>query len=169
MDRSSEKGSAWVGYTMRAATVDDFAFIHELRVSGLREHVERIWGWDDRDQRARFARGFVADAYQMIVVDGRDVGAVSIAWSADDVFVADIEIAAEWRGRGLGSAVLGDILAEARRRGLPARLQVLHGNPARRLYERVGFEAIGETATHVAMRLAPPGTAVCGVDDHRAG
>lgn len=169
MDRSSETGSAWVRYSMRAATVEDFAFIHKLRVSGLREHVERIWGWDDDDQRARFARNFVADAYQVIVVNGRDVGAILVEWGSDDVFLADIEIMAEWRGRGLGSAVLGDILAAARRRGQPVRLQVLQGNPARRLYERLGFEAIGETATHVTMRLAPPGTGADGVDEHQAG
>jgi GNAT superfamily N-acetyltransferase len=136
MERNAGDSSGPPAYTLRAATADDVAFIHALRVSGLRVHVERIWGWDDGDQRARFARRYVAEAYQVIEVDARDVGAVSVEWGSDGVFLDDVEIAAEWRG--LGNAVLGGILTEAQRRGLPVRLQVLRGNPARRWYERLG-------------------------------
>ncbi len=45
-----------------------------------------------------------------------------------------------YRGAGLGAELLGAAVAEARRRSLPAlSLSVEEGNPARRLYERVGF------------------------------
>ena len=108
-------------YTLRPATVDDFAFILSLRASGLREHVERIWGWDGCDQRDRVARRFEPRAYKVIVVAGRDVGAVSVAWRAGAALLADIEIAADDRGRGLGTAVLANILAEARRRNRDGR------------------------------------------------
>jgi ribosomal protein S18 acetylase RimI-like enzyme len=142
-------------YTLRPAKADDFELILELRVFGLREHVDRIWSWDDAAQRARFERRFIPAAYQVIVVEGRDVGAMAVEWTASAAFLTDIEIAPEWRGLGLGTAVLRDLLAEAGRQGLPVALQVLKGNPARGWYERLGFEIVGETATHIAMR-APP-------------
>ena len=45
-----------------------------------------------------------------------------------------------YRGAGLGAALVGAAVAEARRRSLPAlSLSVEDGNPARRLYERLGF------------------------------
>ncbi|HJQ97663.1 MAG TPA: hypothetical protein VJ826_05065, partial [Candidatus Polarisedimenticolaceae bacterium] len=43
------------------------------------------------------------------------------------------------------------LLKEAAQRGVRVRLQVLHQNPARRLYERLGFHAVSETPTHVEM------------------
>ncbi|MGY2129133.1 GNAT family N-acetyltransferase [Blastococcus sp. SYSU DS0617] len=45
-----------------------------------------------------------------------------------------------YRGAGLGAALVGAAVAEARRRSLLAlSLSVEEGNPARRLYERFGF------------------------------
>ena len=41
---------------------------------------------------------------------------------------------------------------QAKQRGLPVRLRVLHRNRARHLYERHGFEGVGETETHWLMR-----------------
>ena len=152
MGRSTGEGSHPVAYTLRPATADDFAFIYRLRVSGLREHVARIWGWDEGEQRARFAGQFSPGAYQVIVVDGQDVGAVSVAWGSDEVFLSDLEVAPPWRRRGVGTAVLGDILAEARRRQRVVRLQVLKGNPARRrLLNRGSFD---RQARHIGQHLA---------------
>ena len=50
-------------------------------------------------------------------------------------------VAAGWRGRGIGSALIAGLLAEARARGLrQVRLEVTDANPrARALYERQGF------------------------------
>jgi GNAT superfamily N-acetyltransferase len=141
-------------YRLRAATQRDAAFIYGLRVAGLRPYVARIWGWDDAVQAARFREQVAPVRYDIIVVDGRDVGAVAVEWRRDEVLLADIEVAPAWRGRGLGTAIIGEVLAEAERRGLPVILQVLKGNPARRLYERLGFRVVGETPTHDRMRTA---------------
>lgn len=48
------------------------------------------------------------------------------------------------RGRGVGSRLLADLIEHARSRGLPGlSLSVEEGNPARALYERLGFVAAG--------------------------
>jgi ribosomal protein S18 acetylase RimI-like enzyme len=59
------------------------------------------------------------------------------------------------RGRGLGGAIVRSIVEDATRRRSPVRLQVLRPNPARRLYERLGFRVVGETVTHVEMLHEP--------------
>ena len=54
-------------------------------------------------------------------------------------------VVADLRGHGIGVALVEDSLTEARRLGFDA-LQfnlVFESNPARRLYERLGFEAVG--------------------------
>jgi GrpB-like predicted nucleotidyltransferase (UPF0157 family) len=52
----------------------------------------------------------------------------------------------------LGTAIICGAMTEAALRGLPVALQVFKGNPARHLYERLGFTVVGETSTHFLMR-----------------
>ncbi len=49
------------------------------------------------------------------------------------------------RGRGLGRRLVEHSIAEARRLGFDAMMfnMVFESNPARRLYERLGFEVVG--------------------------
>jgi L-amino acid N-acyltransferase YncA len=51
----------------------------------------------------------------------------------------------ELRGRGIGRALVEHSIAEAQRHGFDALMfnLVFESNPARRLYERLGFEAVG--------------------------
>lgn len=58
----------------------------------------------------------------------------------DTVGVFDVVTAASHRGRGLASALLKRALADAREAGATnAYLQVVSTNPAKRVYERLGF------------------------------
>ncbi len=50
------------------------------------------------------------------------------------------------RGRGVGETLLDALIAEATRRGVGLCLNVRHDNPARRLYERVGFALVPGSA-----------------------
>jgi GNAT superfamily N-acetyltransferase len=63
---------------------------------------------------------------------------------ADDVPEVSMGVAVGWRGRGVGTAMLAGLIAQARSRGLRRlSLSVEDGNRARRLYERAGFTAVG--------------------------
>ena len=46
------------------------------------------------------------------------------------------------RGRGIGTALVEQVIADAEARAVPVRLGVLEHNPARRLYERLGFRVV---------------------------
>ena len=67
----------------------------------------------------------------------------SIEFNGFDAFVDEFYLAAEFRGRGIGTRVLDLIRAEARARGINAlHLEVARDNaPARALYRKAGFEA----------------------------
>ena len=69
--------------------------------------------------------------------------------------MVDIAISAAERGRGLGGAVLGTWCDRADETGRTLTLTVAPGNPARRLYERLGLEAVAEDQTAVRMRRQP--------------
>lgn len=47
--------------------------------------------------------------------------------------------------------MLSALLNDAARAHVPVSLSVLHGNPARRLYERLGFRSESDTETSASM------------------
>ena len=142
-------------YTLRGATGNDYDFLYRLYCATMQEHVARIWGWDAEDQRARFQRTFAPQGQQIIVVDGEDVGVLRVEQRNEALFLANLQILPSYQGQGIGTAVITDILATARQRRVPVHLQVLKGNPARQLYDRLGFVVTGQTDTHELMSTAP--------------
>src|SRR5262249_34084632 len=51
-----------------------------------------------------------------------------------------------YQGRGLGARLIRELLLAAQREGAAVRLSVLRANPALRLYQRLGFRVVSETA-----------------------
>jgi ribosomal protein S18 acetylase RimI-like enzyme len=144
-------------YQLRPAERADADFLWQLRQAAMRETVEKNWGkWDDTEQRQFFDRGFVPRQTAVILVDGRPVGRLDVNRSRMEFFLGIIELLPEVQGRGLGSAVIRDLLEEARAEQVPVRLQLIKSNTAAlRLYERLGFKRSGETTTHQLMLWQP--------------
>jgi ribosomal protein S18 acetylase RimI-like enzyme len=59
-------------------------------------------------------------------------------------------VAPGYRGQGLGTRLLAELLAAPAARG-PVSLSVSADNPARRLYERFGFRPVGVAGDAVTM------------------
>jgi GNAT superfamily N-acetyltransferase len=57
-----------------------------------------------------------------------------------------------WQRRGIGSAYVDALLAEAKGAGLPVSLHVEPQNPARRLYLRAGFRCVAQLAPSIPLR-----------------
>ena len=149
-------------HQLRPATKADAEFLWTLRQSVMKENVEQTWGkWDDAQQRKFFDRGFVPADTNIIVVDGKDAGRIDLNHSHMEIFLGIIELLPELQGKGIGSAVIRGLMAEARTARLPIRLQVLKANErAHQLYLHLGFNAVGDTKTHYLMVYAPPGSSV---------
>lgn len=137
--------------SLRQTTQADRDFLWWLHVAAMKPYVEQTWGWDDAWQRQEFDRKFDPAAVQVIELDDAPVGCVSVRRETDHVFLAAIEIDPQHQNRGVGSEVIGQIIAEADAEDLPVRLRVLKVNPARALYERLDFRCVAETETHYVM------------------
>src|SRR5690554_1984651 len=132
-------------YKLRQATEADHDFLYQLHIAAIRDAVEATWGWDEAFQRRYFEEHWDPGPRQIIVVDGQDVGMVQVEMYQDEIFLALIEVAPAWQGKGIGSSVIRDVQARAEEAALPVTLQVLKANPkARRLYERLGFVVVEE-------------------------
>jgi hypothetical protein len=65
-------------YTTRIATDADFLFMRETKLEGLRPYVEAVWGWNREEQLHLFQQYFESTRCELIVVDGADVGFISV-------------------------------------------------------------------------------------------
>lgn len=143
------------GPVLRPATPADLEFLYGLLRQTLGPYVEQTWGpWDDEDQRARFFSATRLGTQRVVELDGRPTGCVDVDRLPDAFTLNRVLLLPEHQNRGLGSQLVGQVLSDAREAGLPVRLRVLRVNPARRLYQRLGFAVTGETETHVEMEHA---------------
>ena len=91
----------------------------------------------------------------MIVSGGQPAGRLYVARWEDEIRIVDIALLPEFRGRGLGSALLADLMAEADAAGKPLSIHVETNNPARSLYDRLGFEVAEDRGVYLLMRRPP--------------
>ena len=147
-------------YSLRAATTDDRSFLLHAKDVGMRPWVEATWGWDEEKQaafNATWLEKALATTLRVIEVDGEAVGYLGTDESVVPWKLNSIVVLPELQGNGLGTRIVQDYLAQSDEAGVPVTLQVLHPNPARRLYERLGFVETGRTDTHAQMRREPGG------------
>lgn len=141
-------------YRTRSAKESDVPALYAIHRDAMFAYVNQTWGWDEVDQIQRFQKYASASPLQVIEVDGQPAGFVHIEYTLDAVDIVNIELSSKVQGRGLGSLLLNQLIADASERGVPVILQVLKVNSgARRLYERLGFKVISETDTHTQMRM----------------
>lgn len=120
------------------------AYVTDLVESGIGQvAAERTAA---QQQAAAFPDGRPASGHTLfdVIAGGEVIGYLWIGpRDSDDVdhwWVWDIEIDAAWRGRGIGRAVMILAEAEARSHGcVEIGLSVVADNPARRLYESLGY------------------------------
>ena len=134
--------------TIRAATEADHDVLRELWEEFEAEldhepYLRETWdeAWDDLSVTVRDGVALVAED------DGRPVGFLFCVLGdrgRQTAHVTDLYVRPEARGRGIGRALLAEVVAPAHEAGLDhVSLEVLVRNTdARRLYERLGFAAV---------------------------
>ena len=141
--------------TFRSATEHDIEWLVDLRAEVLRADLERLGRYDTHRVRQRMRDSYVPTSTRVIVEDGEEIGCVTVRVEDDARWLEHFYLAPHVHGRGIGSRVLRELLAEEDPR--PFRLNVLQGSPARRLYERYGFTVDSEDEVDVFMtRSAGP-------------
>jgi len=154
---------------LRAAATSDGRFLAEMLaeacdwrpdvitrpVADLMGHPE-LWHYIDAWPRssdfgliAAFDQPVGAAWWRYFTVDHPGYGFIDEAVPEISIGVAD-----GFRDRGIGRMLLDGVIDEGRARGIAGLgLSVEPENPARRLYERLGFQAVGGIGGSVTMLL----------------
>ncbi|MCB9522947.1 MAG: GNAT family N-acetyltransferase [Myxococcales bacterium] len=108
-------------------------------------------------QHTHYQRAFADAAFDLLEVEGAPIGRLYVHRRTDEIRVVDIALLPAWRGRGVGGALLAELITEAHGRGVPVKVHVERNNPAQRLYARLGFVEEGGDAVYRLLACAPPG------------
>jgi len=122
----------------------DFEPLLALRIDVMRDHLERVLRYKPSRARRLFREQFDEPGMRLILIDGERVGCVGFRVGQNEIKIDSFYLARRYHNRGLGTAMLKALLAEADTLGLPVRLEVLRGSPADRFYLRHGFVKVGE-------------------------
>jgi len=143
-------------YRLTDATPTDEPWLEALRRSVYQDLFVATWGaWDEERHRRHFAACMEAGRIFVIEVDGARVGMVQLFDEESSVEVGEIQIQPGDQSRGLGTRVLVDVMASARKHRKSVRLSVgLKNEGALRLYRRLGFKVVATTDTHYHMECA---------------
>jgi ribosomal protein S18 acetylase RimI-like enzyme len=153
--------TATLQITLRPAAAADRALLEAVYRS-TRESELALVSWDDATKRAFVAQQFAAQeqhyrehypgaTFDVIEADGGPAGRLYVHRGDADIRIMDIALLPECRGRGIGTRVLRGVLAAACASARSVSIHVERGNPARRLYERLGFRVVGEHGIYLLM------------------
>ena len=95
-------------------------------------------------QDAHWRAHYRDTSWDVILAGDEPAGRLYVARWEGEIRIVDIALLPPFRGRGLGTALLRGLMDEADAAGKPLTIHVEAGNPARSLYERLGFRAAPE-------------------------
>jgi ribosomal protein S18 acetylase RimI-like enzyme len=144
-------------YTVRPARRTDEPFLYSCYKRTMFEYIEETWGWDEGFQSAAFRQHLPWQRFRIIIVDGNSVGAACVLETPDSIVLEMMMIEPEFQRRRIGSDFVAKLLDRARSEGRGVELRVMKINPAKAMYQRLGFEVVGEDAGTYEMQavIAP--------------
>lgn len=137
-------------YDLRPATPADAGWQFAI-YAGTRADELALTGWPPAQceaflrqqheaQQRHYLLHFPHSVCHLILVGHTVAGRLWLDERADCLHILDIALLPHWRGRGLGTRCLQALIRQGRALAIHVELH----NPARRLYERLGFVPDGE-------------------------
>jgi ribosomal protein S18 acetylase RimI-like enzyme len=145
----------------RPATDADVPFMRDLYATTRDQEMNAV-PWTDEEKRRFLDEQFTAqknhyDEYYtnaeflIIEQDGRDVGRFYFDRGDNDWCLIDIALLPELRGSGIGTMLIRELMDQAAAAGKPVSLYVEYFNPAKHLYDRLGFKPLSTNGVYYEM------------------
>jgi len=155
------------GYALRPEVASDEEFLIRLYRSTRWEELAPT-GWSDTQKRAfldsqfslqdtHYRRYYAEAARGVVTAQGAAAGRLYLLQTGVELRIVDISLLSDYRGMGIGTALIGAVFALAHQAGTKVSIHVEVVNPARRLYERLGFQEAGGDGVYRLMEWVPGG------------
>lgn len=156
--------------SLRPEAPEDKAFLYRLYASTRAEEMKLV-PWDESQketflrmqfeaQTTHYHRYYPNASFDVIMLEAQAIGRLCVHRADDEILVIDIALLPQYRGAGIGGALMKDVLSEAAEQVKPVRIHVERENPAMRLYTRLGFRRIEDKGIYYFMEWMPAHSAV---------
>ena len=149
------------GFALRPETEADIAFLLRLYASTREVELAPVpWSAEQKQaflvsqfqaQRIHYRKYFTDSAFDMIECRGLPAGRLYLQARRTQLHIIDIALLPDWRGRGIGTAILQALQAAGSSCGKGVGIMVEKFNPALRLYRRLGFTDIADHEIYLEM------------------
>lgn len=142
--------------TLRRAGAQDAEFAFRVLKETMRDHAIATWGtWWEEESRRQTVEQVNSGRTEIVEFDRMPIGVQLVDRCETHVQLAQLYILKDFQRHGFGTELLKRLFTEAGMSNLPIRLQVLAVNPARELYERLGFVVVEATPERYFMEWVP--------------
>ena len=157
-----------INLALRPVNADDESFLCEVYSSTRQDELALLpWSETEKEgfiqmqykaQRQGYLQQSPEADWQIILLNNAPIGRLIVDRRPQEVGLMDIALLPQYRGQGIGTQFIKQVMAEATEQKKPVRLYVSKNNEgALRLYERLEFTIIGDTSMHFWMEWLPPG------------
>jgi ribosomal protein S18 acetylase RimI-like enzyme len=151
--------------TLQSIKKDDDVFLYELYASTRIEEMA-LTGWPAQQidwflqmqfnlQHNQWQENYPDAAFDLILMKGQPVGRLYVDHQVVEIRVIDIAILPEFRGQGIGTYCLKQLIEEAKNVNKKLSLHVERNNPAMKLYQRLGFKVVNQGEVYFLMEIQP--------------
>jgi len=106
-------------------------------------------------QKQAYDIQFPGADHDLILSDGIPAGRLLVDRGSNAIYLVDISLLPSYRGMGIGTAIMNELVEEAGSAGTVLRLHVLKTNAAAHLYFRMGFTVTADDGLYLEMQKAP--------------
>jgi ribosomal protein S18 acetylase RimI-like enzyme len=130
--------------------------VEELALTGWNdEQKEQFLRMQYEAQKSSYRMQCPEAKYWVIYYKGSPAGRLTLDREPHKIHIVDIALVSEFRGNGVGTALMRSIQREASESGKSVSLHVERFNPALRWYERMGFKVVSEGPIYLEMMWRP--------------
>lgn len=145
--RPAGPGDAELLYLVYASTRQEELAVVPWDASAKEAFLRMQFKAQDTYYRATFPNA----SYDLIVSGDDVLGRLYVHRGESAWVVLDIALLPEHRGTGVGTKLLSEVVAEAAAAGKPVQVHVERYNPARHLYDRLGFSEIEDQGVYLLL------------------
>jgi len=139
---------------LRPGFTTDFEYCRRLYFHEMGWVIEELH-LDKVAQETSFRQQWNPTQVRIIALAGTDVGWLQTITGDHELFLAQMFVDGPFQRRGIGTKVIQRVIAEATEFNFAVCLNVVKINPARRLYERLGFRVTHEDDRKFYMKRDP--------------
>lgn len=147
--------------TLRPATPLDEGFFRQIYAESRRLELDQIvWPEGIREeflrtqfnaQSAHYQQNYPGANFSVIEQDGQPAGRFYVWRPESEIRIMEIGLMPEFQGRGIGTALLTQVIEEGRAAGKRVTIHVEKFNPAHRLYARLGFREVQDLGVYLQL------------------